>query len=77
MSDFNPAPSRIPIDRKPVEHDNEVILFTLKGKRQSVTPAEALSIINELSGVLMAYEHSGGYSECERKYLKQIREEKA
>lgn len=77
MTEFNPAPDRIPIDRKPIKSDDEIIMFTIKGRNETVTPIEALSIINEISGVLMAYEHSGGYSEYERKYLKHLRAEKS
>ena len=65
-------PEKISLNQKRRIRNEEVIMFPLKGKTETVTPAEAMSIINYISGSLMAYEHSGGYSEYERKYLSGI-----
>ncbi len=66
-SDRNP--DRIPMENSEVKEEHELIMFPVKGVTYTVTPTEALSIINHISGSLLAYEHSGGYSAYERKYL--------
>ena len=48
--------------------EKEIITVYVKGQRFLVTPSEGLSIINQLSGVLMAYEYSGGRGESKKKY---------
>lgn len=62
-------PDRIPMAGSNKQDEHELIIFTVKGKKETVTPSEALSIINTLSASLMAYNHSGGYSNFEKKYL--------
>lgn len=42
-----------------LEEDDKVIIGTIEGQRVYFTPLEAIDLINELSGVLLAYERNG------------------
>ena len=61
-------PAKIIIDEIEETKENEVITVFVKGKRFLVTPSEGLSIINQLSGVLMAYGYSGRRTQGTKKY---------
>ena len=60
-------PARISIEPE-VTIEKEIITVFIKGKRILVTPTEGLSIINQLSGVLMAYGYSAGREQSQKKY---------
>lgn len=60
-------PNHINLEEESVKE--AVISVPINGREELVTPSEALSIINHISGVLMAYERSGGYNNYKRKYL--------
>lgn len=51
MSDYDRDPNVIKIGE---EKEPEIVLFRVKGEEQAVTKREALSIINHISGVLLA-----------------------
>ncbi len=57
MSDYDRSPDKIPMDK--AEKPQDIIMFTLRGQQEAVTRLEALSIINHLSGCLIADEHAG------------------
>jgi len=62
-------PKTIPINGgETISDEKEIITVYVKGKRFLVTPSEGLSIINQLSGVLMAYGYGGGYEQSKKKY---------
>ncbi len=62
-------PAKIILNETKNVNEKEIITVYVKGKRFLVTPSEGLSIINQLSGVLMAYGYSGGRGEGTKKYL--------
>ena len=45
-----------------LEEDKKVITGTVEGLRVYFTPLEAIDLINELSGVLLAYERTRQHS---------------
>jgi len=49
-------------------NEKEIITVYIKGQRFLVTPQEGLSIINQLSGVLMAYGYGAGREQGQKKY---------
>lgn len=56
------APAKIKLG--PEENtEEEVITVHIKGEKVLVSPKEAVSIINQVSGVLLAYEHNKGSRE--------------
>ncbi len=62
-------PAKIILNETKNVNEKEIITVYIKGKRFLVTPSEGLSIINQLSGVLMAYGYSGEREEGSKKYL--------
>ena len=63
----NPDKIVIGGDNKPVKED-EVITVFVKGEQFLVTPTDALSIMNQISGVLLAHGYSRGHTESKVKY---------
>ena len=56
-----PAPKTIPMpgqERKHESMEGEIITAIVKGERIMMTTTEAISLINQVSGVLLAYEYS-------------------
>lgn len=51
------------LNMEPATKEDEVITVYIKGQRFLVTPTDALSIMNQISGVLLAYGYSRG---CEQ-----------
>ena len=58
MSDYDRSPEKIPVEAS--TEAQKVIMFPINGRTESVTVFEALSIINHISGCLMADSHGGG-----------------
>jgi hypothetical protein len=58
MSDYDRSPDKIPVEAQ--AKDQKVIMFPVNGRQETVTVFEALSIINHISGCLMADSHGGG-----------------
>ena len=56
------------LNLEPESKENEVITVYVKGHRFVVTPIEALDIINQVSGVLLAHGHSTGREQGSKKY---------
>ena len=56
------APKRIQLGPDKVEEE-KVITGHIDGIAYFMTREDAISLINELSGVLLAYEYGAGYSE--------------
>jgi hypothetical protein len=73
MNDLN-DPETITMDEEGTGRKPELEIITVVVKEQSfqVTPSEAVGIINQVSGVLLAYESSGGYEQSKKKYLNNI-----
>lgn len=61
------APSTLNMEHEAKE--NEVITVYVKGQKFLVTPTDALSIMNQISGVLLAYEYSSGREQSQKKYI--------
>ena len=66
MSDLADPPEIL--DEEEVTNEKEVISVYVKGHRFIVTPSDAVSIINQISGVLLAYGYSGGREQGQKKY---------
>ena len=60
------APSTI--NMEPEAKEDEVITVYVKGQKFLVTPTDALSIMNQISGVLLAYGYSRGREQGQKKY---------
>ena len=60
------APATLNIE--PESKENEVITVYVKGQKFLVTPTDALSIMNQISGVLLAYGYSRGREQGQKKY---------
>jgi len=56
------------LNMEPKTKENEVIAVYVKGHRFVVTPTDALSIMNQISGVLLAYGYSTGREQGKEKY---------
>ena len=56
------------LDMEPEAKEDEVITVYIKGQRFLVTPTDALSIMNQISGVLLAYGYSRGREQGSKKY---------
>ena len=54
---------------KSLSKEEEVITVYVKGHKFVVTPTDALSIMNQISGVLLAHGYSGGREQSSKKYL--------
>ena len=53
-------------------NDDGIITVYVKGKKFLVSPSEAVSIINQISGVLLAYEYTGRREQGQKKYNDRI-----
>lgn len=60
------APSTL--NMEPEAKEDEVITVYVKGQRFLVTPTDALSIMNQISGVLLAHGNSAGRNQGSKKY---------
>jgi hypothetical protein len=60
-------------DPEPVAEAEEIITVYIKEHKFMVTPTEALSIMNQISGVLLAYGYSRGREQGQKKYNNSIR----
>jgi hypothetical protein len=56
-------------EKKPENKTDEIITIRVKGKTDLISRGEAIDIINQLSGVLLAHEHSGRRQQSKKKYL--------
>jgi len=61
-------PKTIKIDGNDSVNEEGIITVYIKGQRFLVTPTEGLSVINQLSGVLLAYGYSRGHGQGQKKY---------
>ena len=66
-------PAKIQLGNDNQVKEDEVITVIVKNVQFLVTPTEALSIMNQISGVLLAYGYSGGYRTGQKKYSIDIR----
>ena len=67
-------PLKIKLGEENQTKEDEIITVWIKGEKFLVTPTEALSVMNQISGVLLAYGYSGGYRQGQKKYLEGIRD---
>lgn len=58
-----------PATLTPKTKEEEVITVQVKGQRFLVTPTDALNIMNQISGVLLAYGYSRGCEQGSKKYI--------
>lgn len=67
MIDLANPPDQLSLEPEAAK-ENEIITVYVKGQQFFVTPTDALSIMNQISGVLLAHGYSRGREPGQKKY---------
>lgn len=67
-----PAPDQVNIEKEETRND-EYIIGHVKGERVFFSRVDAISLINELSGVLLADEYRSGYKQRQGEHNEEFR----